>query len=264
MAQEMRSRQQGFSDNNFAIRQNFQTESVPFLISELSSTAFSSYDAEAQVYKVLEWDSHGVGDAIDIPADTLHRALNSPHGEDGNRLLDVALCAKAVTFVCFVNDYRCRTPGLSRITGFPVLDAKRMLGFIVASDVPHCESADPAVFPTCFAMGDPSSAVALSVSIGGACASGVQGEIPCTPEMPLISAGVRADRAFPVSYVDPLGNVAWQGYFNASKPLSRSQGAGANVLANAEAAAKFVRKRWCDGAHAALPDTAKKGKKSAR
>lgn len=238
------------------------------MISDLSSTAFSSYDPEAQVYKVLEWSSHGIGDAIDIPAETLHRALNAPHGEDGNRLLDVALCAKAVTFVCFVNDYRCRTPGLSRITGFPVLDARKMLGCIVASDVPASETADPAVFPAGFAMGDPASAVALSASIGGPCASGPHGEIPCTPEMPLISAGVRAERAYPLSFVNPLGVVVWQGYFNASKPLASSQGAGANVLANAEAAVKFVRKRWCEGAPAnageASPDTSKKPKKSAR
>lgn len=241
--EEMRRRQAQFCEANWAIRQSFQCENVPFVVHSPDSSAYCAYDPDTECFKVMQWDPAS-GDAIDVPRDVMLRACNATDVESANQLMDVCLAMSAVRFLCFTNDYRGRDKVHSRFTGCPVISAPaimrcvdpRALGDAAGGDTP---------FKSGLSIETEAGQDQLLVTVSGKAAP-VQGgspEQPC-PEMPLVCKGVQLERAHRVSVSGAKAGVIWSGYFNLARPVICTKGAGANAIANAENAIKFGRKRW--------------------
>lgn len=196
----MRTIQCNFSEQNFPLRQSFQTESVPFLVKTTRRDAYCVHDPENDVFKIMEWGECG-GGAIDVPGVTMRRALNSPLADDANRLMDVALAAQVVSFVCYINEYRGRgSTNLSRITGGPIIDTPRLLEAIDVSAMNRGAADQALLFPTGFMMGDPNSPTPITIAVWPCPEAIPEGELPDTPDLQLISHGVQAEKAYPISF----------------------------------------------------------------
>lgn len=198
--EEMRTIQCNFSEQNFPLRQSFQTESVPFLVKTTRRDAYCVHDPENDVFKIMDWGECG-GGAIDVPGMTMRRALNSPLADDANRLMDVALAAQVVSFVCYINEYRGRaSTNLSRVTGGPIIDTQRLLASIDVSVINKGPTEQAFLFPTDFMIGDPNCPTPITIAVW-ACPEAIpEGELPDTPDLQLISHGVQAEKAYPISF----------------------------------------------------------------
>lgn len=249
-ADDMRNRQRDYVESNFPLRQSFQTENVPFVIEKCDKGAYcaaadvktSEHTGGVEVSIVKVMAMGGAVDSLDIPADVAMRACNATTVETANRMLDIALAAGAVSFVCYINDYRGRTEGFSRVTGSPIISWGKLLACVDVRKL--CQGTEVAEFDAEFSIGDPSNPDHVTIKISPVPVTGLQGSPPSSPDFPLVCSGIMVDKALPVSFNVKGGGTILECFFSLSRPCINPKGSGANAIANAEAAVKFSRKRW--------------------
>ena len=133
--EEMRRIQTAFCESNWAIRQNFQCENVPFMITDPSRSAYCCYDTETECFKIMQWNSSG--DCIDIQRDVMLKACNAVDNESAWALIDVSLAMSSIKFICFVNEYKARDKIHSRFTGYPIIDTSKIMKAVNVKQLPN-------------------------------------------------------------------------------------------------------------------------------
>lgn len=249
-AEDMRNRQRDYVESNFPLRQSFQTENVPFVIEKCDKGAYcaaadvktSEHTGGIDVSIVKVMAMGGSVDSLDIPADVAMRACNTTTVDSANRMLDIALAAGAVCFVCYINDYRGRTEGFSRVTGSPIILWSKLLACVDVHKL--CQGTEVVEFDPGFSIGEPSSPDHVTIRISPVPVTGIQGLPPPSPDFPLVGSGIMVDKALAVSFNVKGGGTILECFFSLSRPCINPKGSGANAIANAEAAVKFSRKRW--------------------
>lgn len=256
--EEMRIKQEAYSDNNWAIRQSFQCSNVPFFVQSPSKQAFAAWDPDTSHFKIMQWDTHNA-DPIDIPREVMLQACNASDTDSANQLLDVALAMGAVQFVCFGNEFRGRGGAMSKFVGYPIIQASKILKTVVVDELTASVSEKggaTVTFPTTHVIGESGDSETINVLVDPITRTVETGEIQPNPELPLVCKGVALQRAFCITLAGEKCGTIWKGYYNAGKPVINTKGAGSNALANAENAVKFGRKRWGDPATSTPPAAA--------
>ena len=253
-AEDMKIRQQGRSDGNFPIRQVFQTENVPFRVPLVARGAYTGYDPLNRMFKVFDWSTTAGGECIDVPAEVMLRACNAPWPggcvgvppmasiQASSDLMDLAIAAGAVSFVCATNSFRGRSEALSCITGFPLICTTTLLGNIDSSKLPlDASDTDFVLFDTGIVIDTDT----VSVKVYSKPVGPLDGEPVPLYDMPLLCRGIYTESAYHIEFINATtGAVGWSGFFNLGEAPMNPHGAGANSMSNAANAVSFSRKRW--------------------